>query len=117
MDKDFNQILSDSSTDETCCAICLEEMPPHTAYIFECSHKLHHQCFHEYFKYNYDPENNHICCPVCRQNLAVSIDDTSVLVVENNWPNHDLCVNMGFRVFSVTMILYMYFISVYFFFR
>ena len=55
------------------CVICLEPITQYSAYYFDCSHKLHTECFHQYFSYNYDVENNFICCPVCRQEMHVEI--------------------------------------------
>ena len=60
------------------CVICLEDMPPNTHYVFDCGHKLHHDCFHKYFSYHYDMEMNHISCPVCRRPLEVRIEPVPI---------------------------------------
>lgn len=68
-----DNIEHESSNEINYCVICLEPITPFSAYVFDCSHQLHFQCFHKYFQYNYDIENNFISCPVCRQQMQVSI--------------------------------------------
>jgi hypothetical protein len=69
-DEEYVDDDNDGSID---CVICLEPITQYSAYYFDCSHKLHTECFHRYFAYNYDVENNFICCPVCRQEMCVEI--------------------------------------------
>ena len=69
-DEEFLDDDDDSIID---CVICLEPITQYTAYYFDCSHKLHTECFHQYFSYNYDVENNLIYCPVCRQEMRVEV--------------------------------------------
>lgn len=56
------------------CIICLEPIAVGGGYVFDCEHMLHIHCFHKYFYYNYDIENNHIACPVCRQSIQVDVE-------------------------------------------
>ena len=65
--------VREEENDDNQCVICLEPIREYSAYYFDCSHKLHNECFHQYFAYNYDVENNFICCPVCIQEIHVEI--------------------------------------------
>lgn len=53
------------------CVICLEPIVPNSVYTFDCSHQLHYACFHQYFYYNYDMDNNYVSCPVCQKDVKV----------------------------------------------
>jgi len=63
--------MSDTASE---CMICLDALTEDSYYRFECSHRLHKNCFETYFKYNYDPEQNTLLCPVCKQNIEVHME-------------------------------------------
>lgn len=70
-----------SSDTESECAICLETLEPETFYRFNCSHRLHQDCFKQYVQYKYDIENNSLLCPICKQDIEVKpIRDYKTLV-------------------------------------
>ena len=56
------------------CIICLDPIALGGGYVFDCGHRLHTQCFHKYFYYNYDVETNHVTCPFCRFDIGGDVE-------------------------------------------
>jgi hypothetical protein len=79
------------------CVICLDPIIPFSGYRFDC--------FHQYFQYNYDVENNYICCPICRQQIQIDILPERWKCTEKKWFVFKFIGALSISSFSVCVIM------------
>lgn len=97
-----NNLLSHDDIDE--CVICLEDIEKSSYYIFNCTHKLHRECFDKYCNYNYDIENNFILCPICRSNINIEIVDNTQNIY-TKWFIIKLIGSLSLSSLSISLIM------------
>lgn len=99
--------IDDSSSTSNECVICLESILKNTDLTFECNHKLHKKCFNVYFRYNYDPEENFVLCPICRKRIFFT-----QTLLNNSINDDDNTIFNSFRKYRITqfLILFVYII-------
>nr|QOI90318.1 hypothetical protein HWQ62_00181 [Pyramimonas orientalis virus] len=99
--------MSNTYTDD--CVICLDEILKKDKFVLGCSHSLHIDCFKIYFEYNYDIEQNKICCPICRD--IINVEQHVNTITNNDNTLMIVRITLYLMFFSFSMCIVSFFVS------